>query len=183
MKERPNLNELAKEIYEANKKKGFHDKEQSNEHYLCLVISELMEAVEADRKELRAKYEMHNDITHLDDEGYFNEPAFRHCIKDTLEDELADAIIRLLDLAGLRGLEQFDADFGEILIKDQLLTENIIVIIDILRDKRFELYLNIECAINNIGLLCQHLNIDIWRHVELKIMYNATRERLHGKKY
>lgn len=209
MTPRPNLNILSKQIVEANKLKGFHDKENSNEHYLCLVISELMEAVEADRKGKKANIELMNrDIEeekryrdsllnskarlHPDtieqlkktstDEAIFKE-YFETYIKDSDADELADAIIRLLDLAGLRGLEQFDADFGEILIKDQLLTENIIVIIDILRDKRFELYLNIECAINNIELLCQHLNIDIWRHVELKLKYNATRERMHGKLY
>lgn len=44
------LNKLSKEIYEANKAKGFHDEKHSEEHMMCLVVSELMEAVEADRK-------------------------------------------------------------------------------------------------------------------------------------
>nr|DAK02209.1 MAG TPA: NTP-PPase-like protein [Caudoviricetes sp.] len=50
-----NLNELRDKAYRNAVAHGFHDKELSNEHCLCLVISELMEAVEADRKERFAK--------------------------------------------------------------------------------------------------------------------------------
>ena len=46
----------AKEIYEANKAKGFHENEHSVEHMLCLVICELVEAVKADRKGRRTDY-------------------------------------------------------------------------------------------------------------------------------
>ena len=45
-----NLNELRDKAYRNAVTHGFHDEELSNEHCLCLVISELMEAVEADRK-------------------------------------------------------------------------------------------------------------------------------------
>ena len=46
-----NLNELRNRAYKTACEHGFHDKELSNEHLLCLVTSELMEAVEADRNE------------------------------------------------------------------------------------------------------------------------------------
>lgn len=45
-----NLNALRDRAYKTACEHGFHDTELSNEHLLCLVISELMEAVEADRK-------------------------------------------------------------------------------------------------------------------------------------
>lgn len=45
-----NLNALRDRAYKTACEHGFHDKELSNEHLLCLIISELMEAVEADRK-------------------------------------------------------------------------------------------------------------------------------------
>lgn len=45
-----NLNELRDKAYKNACEHEFHDQELSNEHCLCLVISELMEAVEADRK-------------------------------------------------------------------------------------------------------------------------------------
>ena len=44
-----NLNELRDKAYRNAVTHGFHDEELSNEHCLCLVISELMEAVKADR--------------------------------------------------------------------------------------------------------------------------------------
>ena len=50
-----NLNELRDKAYKTACEHGFHDQELSNNHFLCLVISELMEAVEADRKGRRAK--------------------------------------------------------------------------------------------------------------------------------
>lgn len=31
--------------------------------------------------------------------------------------------------------------------------------------------------------LCGWMDIDIQRHVELKMQYNAGREKMHGKKY
>lgn len=49
-----NLNELRDKAYKTACEHGFHDQELSNNHFLCLVISELMEAVEADRKGRRA---------------------------------------------------------------------------------------------------------------------------------
>ena len=45
-----NLNKWRDRAYKTACEHGFHDKELSKEHCLCLVISELMEAVEADRK-------------------------------------------------------------------------------------------------------------------------------------
>lgn len=45
-----NLNALCDRAYKIACEHGFHDNELSNEHCLCLVISDLMEAVEADRK-------------------------------------------------------------------------------------------------------------------------------------
>ena len=44
------LNTLRDMAYKNACEHGFHDQGLSNEHCLCLIISELMEAVEADRK-------------------------------------------------------------------------------------------------------------------------------------
>ena len=44
------LNALRDRAYKIACEHGFHNEVLSNEHCFCLVISELMEAVEADRK-------------------------------------------------------------------------------------------------------------------------------------
>lgn len=103
------LNALRDRAYKTACEHGFHDTELSNEHCLCLVISELMEAVVADRKGKRSKISTFN----MDYNRYpalVNEEkrficAFEKHIKDSVEDDLCDAVIRLLDLAGLCSID------------------------------------------------------------------------------
>ena len=47
-----NLNELRDEDYAIAKAKGWHDEEHSDSHWLMLIITEIAEAVQADRKNL-----------------------------------------------------------------------------------------------------------------------------------
>lgn len=193
MKERPDLNTLSKEVFEANKAKGFHDVEVSNETLLMLVITELSEAVEADRKGKRGKRANLESFCLLNasskkrtgNPDYFNKVAFEGHIKDTVEDELADAVIRLLDLAGLRDL-YIDNDLMEFYDTKQTFCDEIFWIgrnlmengwdTDYIEHSIYECLSSIEC-------LCTDLQIDLWQHVSLKLKYNQTRPIKHGKNY
>ena len=114
------LTRLAKEIYNRNVEKGFWDHERNIGEMLMLVVSELGEAMEALRKGKMAP-EREPGLA-------YDKDWFAANIKDTFEDEVADALIRILDMCGGLGI-----------------------------------------------------NIDY--HVKAKLEYNATRERLHGKKF
>lgn len=93
------LNELARNIYLANAEKGFWDKERNVGELLMLVTSELGEAMEAHRKGKFANgHEMGSAYATY-------EEWFRNHYKDTFEDEIADAIIRLLDLSAGLGID------------------------------------------------------------------------------
>jgi NTP pyrophosphatase (non-canonical NTP hydrolase) len=119
------LNKLRDEIHEYAINKGFWDNKRETGTLLMLCVSELAEAMEADRNVLYADLE----LIEKDKENFIDfKWSFENSIKDTFEDELADTIIRILDLCGAKG-------------------------------------------------------IDIEKHIELKMKYNATRERMHGKKY
>ncbi|WP_203583416.1 hypothetical protein [Paludibacter sp. 221] len=188
MKTRPDLNTLAKEVYQANKQKGFHDKELSNEHFLMLVITELSEAVEADRKDKTLKSKSINVSKFQEQTKAFNDTAFKlyfeEHIKDTIEDELADAVIRLLDLAGLRGYK----DLKDLLLvatvsEKKTFAENIFSICKDIVYYKYSEPERISCALLNIERLCQILSIDLWLHVELKLKYNQLRPIKHGKEY
>ena len=91
------LNQSAHIIYQNNKAKGFWDKERNVGELLMLVTSELGEAMEAHRK---------NRFTPDFFTGSNHTPkAFEDNVKDTFEDEIADAVIRLLDLSAGLGID------------------------------------------------------------------------------
>ena len=188
-----NLNELRDQAYKIACEHGFHDTELSNEHWLCLVISELMEAVEADRK---GNY-CHSKISSTDrytafptEESRFKK-EFSAFVKDTVEDELSDGVIRLLDLAGLRGV---DIDIPSEWIEDmqvscesETFTESIYDI-SIIPCKHELLYSHdigavIRYMMIAIFGLAKHLDINLLWHIEQKMKYNQLREKMHGKKY
>lgn len=120
--------QIQKKIFENNKAKGFWDKPRETGTLLMLVVTELSEALEADRKGLNARLDIFGQYYKEDLSPYQYTELFDETIKDTFEDEIADAIIRLLDICGAN-------------------------------------------------------NIDIERHINLKLAYNKIRKRMHGKAY
>lgn len=109
------LNQLSKTIFRNNKEKGFWDREMNIGELLMLITSELSEALEAHRKGRKAELaEFEMDIKRLglslsDFQNQENYHAiadnFKLHIKDSFEDEIADAIIRLFDLCGSLGMD------------------------------------------------------------------------------
>lgn len=185
-----NLNELRNRAYKTACEHGFHDTELSNEHWLCLVISELMEAVEADRKGKQPNImQFENGISYPKNDF---RKVYDYCIKGTVAEELADAAIRLLDLAGLRNIdiENFDEEEMDDLAEScngETFTESIYAISIIPTKTEYEYdYLpgrQLNCMLAAILGLAKHLDIDLLWHIEQKIKYNQSRERMHGKKY
>lgn len=181
------LNALRDECYKIACEHGWHDEEHSERHFLCLVITELSEAVEADRKDRHADLKSFNE--QVDAACYAPiEAIFEGYIKDTIEDELADAAIRILDLAGLQ-----DCDIGEAVtvrlksaddyillrayFKASTFTEAVYTIVENLFFDGYEL------ALVNVFNLAYVMDFDLMEHIRLKMNYNRTRERFHGKKY
>jgi len=129
------LNSASREIHKDAKRKGFWDSERETGTLLMLCVSELSEALEADRKNKHANMGRFDEMMKIvkdykrDDFRVDKERLyFQENIKDTFEDELADTVIRILDLCGARG-------------------------------------------------------IDIEKHINLKLEYNRSRERMHRKAY
>ncbi len=189
-----NLNELRDRAYKTACDHGFHDKRLSEEHCLCLIVGDLMEAVEADRKGKRADRESFKSS--YEDEEPHDDANFKYCfekyIKDTISDELSDAVIRLLDIAGLRGisLESASNDINSEYMDDiacmysQLsFTEAIyfIFIKPIVDCKYISTIINE--MIFSIFALAKHLGIDLLWHIEQKMRYNELRPMFHEKKY
>jgi len=100
-----NLNELSKQIYEGNKLRGFDVSKENIGQTLMLIVSELSEALEADRKAKFANMKVFESCMEADDikesdMDYYIKQSFEFNIKDTFQDEIADTLIRLFDLCG-----------------------------------------------------------------------------------
>lgn len=174
-----NLNELRDKAYHNAVVHGWHEENLSDEHFLCLVISELMEAVEADRKGSHSDIEAFNKYCDRID---FKE-NFEGQIKGTVEEELSDACIRLLDLAGLRGydLDSFDyegsdtEDYSDMSFTEAMFRICVYVTDNFYRDEPFIL-------LNEIFAFCRDRNIDIFWFIKQKMKYNELRPFMHGGK-
>ena len=151
------LNALRDRAYKTACEHGFHDEELSDAHMLCLVISELMEAVEADRKGKRANVDRYNK-------------------------KIANSRIDL-NLA-MKDLNNNIDDMSEA-CKDETFTESIYAIstLPVRYDGLYDFPTTVNDMIMSVfGLAC-HLDIDLFWHIEQKMQYNELREKMHGKKY
>jgi len=106
-----NLNELAQQFHEKAKTKGFWDEKKETGTLLMLIVSELSEALEADRKNKHAKLsdfnlcQKINQANHTIGKDEFDIMSFESMIKNTFEDEIADVFIRLFDFVGSRNID------------------------------------------------------------------------------
>lgn len=186
-----NYYETAKEVHANSVAKGFWDKKLSDEHCFMLVITELTEAVEAHRKGRTAS--IPEGIEDFPNKVFI--ASFKSHVKDTVEDELADTAIRLLDIYGHLIVEDSktiditkDVDENYKLLigfDDRSFVEWIYETVQYMCENK-DLYPAIDkvyeglCRLRNIA---ERLGIDLERHIRLKMRYNATRPQLHGKKY
>lgn len=182
-----NLNMLRDKAYECAKAHGWHDAEYTKSHWLCLVISELMEAVEADRNN---RYAL---ITKFNNEVKKNNYVvgsilwvnkFNQYIKDTVQDEMADACIRLMDLAGLYkvDLDKYDYEKGDTHFYYSLtMTESMFLVAESITN--CFMIIEIPKILNEIFAFCISRDFDIIQFIELKMAYNETRPYKHNKQY
>ena len=186
------LNALKEKAHKTAVEHGFYEEVKPDAFYLGLVMSEAGEAINADRKG------MHADTNWFEEgvaNGYLTPVLFESYIKNSVEDEIADIVIRLLDFAGLRGYELNVSSYDLLINHSLLLTLKKCGLPGIL----FRLISALgnafyndrtESGINSlIGILSNHFgwmtgsDKDLWWFVEQKMRYNDLRPRLNGKKY
>lgn len=172
-----NLNTYRDQAYKTACEHGFHETPHSVEHLKCLIVSELMEAVEADRKSYNADMDAFDKYEGLIS---FDENFERH-VKDTVADELADACIRIFDLAGYKNID-LESRKTPAIVPVGTFTEKIYDVVHVLVGCE-QLNRCLKLTLMRIFLLAVVMGIDIEKHIQLKMEYNASRPYKHGKKY
>lgn len=186
------INDFIESAYMNALEHGFHDEKTSFEHQMMLVISEISEAVEADRKNRHAALGLFDHC--FKDSGDFNN-EFISFIKDGVEDELADVCIRLFDMCGYFEIEPYRSEkeieslytdwaneFGGLSFCEQCYHLVNLLTSCSVKDKH-DIEVTFGAALSYIYYLCKSLNIDLVRHIELKMRFNASRGYKHGKEY
>lgn len=186
------LNALKDRAYKTAIAHGFHEEERPDAYWLGLVMSEAGEAINADRKGLHADTKKFEDVIK---NGQIYRLSFEVYIKDSVEDEIADVVIRLLDFAGLRKYNLVYSELAPItlgMIRKHFTEYGLPGILFRLNGwLLYPIYKNsidrtISAVINFIsdsfGVMTGS-DKDLWWFVEQKMRYNELRPMLNGKKY
>ena len=187
------LNALKDKAHTWAEEHGFYEEVKPDAFYLGLVMSEAGEAINADRKGMHADTKRFEEIEAAEKDFSFAE-NFKAHIKDSVEDEIADIVIRLLDFAGLRGFElEFEEDYYYSDIVSSVLEREGLVSAFFQLNGALGIYYdryNLETGINSLIFIYSECfgkmtgsDKDLWWFVEQKMRYNDLRPRLNGKKY
>lgn len=182
------LNALKDRAYKTAVAHGFHEEEKPDAYWLGLVMSEMGEAINADRKGLHGDAVLFND----DLAKMPFKDSFEAHIKDTVEDEIADIVIRLLDFAGMKGYELLITSIDDTTPQKVFEIFNLPGFLfgfiwglseaydqDVLDESVGEVILVLSDCFN----MMTGSDEDLWWFVEKKMKYNETRAMLNGKRY
>ena len=174
------LAKLQQRIWDVATAHGWHEKPISTAQYCGLIMTEMAEAVEADRNGRRFKLTSAppEDIQWF--KGWYQE-----WVKGTIEEEFADVVIRVLDMAQevhgdkMRWLGYYP--YSQVYQENESFIENAWYFI---REVLNWGTMNISDCVSFMFDWAQHLGIDLWQHIEWKMKYNELRPYKHGgKKY
>ena len=174
------LAKLQQRIWDVATAHGWHEQPISTAQYCGLIMTEMAEAVEADRNGRRFKM----TSAPPEDSQWFK-GWYQEWVKGTIEEEFADVVIRVLDMAQevhgdkMRWLGYYP--YGQVYQENESFIENAWYFI---REVLNWGTMNISDSVSFMFDWAQDLGIDLWQHIEWKMKYNELRPYKHGgKKY
>lgn len=186
------LNDLSQRAYEIAKANGFHDKQTPVIVDLMMIITELSEMVQADRKNQRSVGKGSVIVkVWKDNQDVSVNGLYHDLLKGTVEEELADVVIRFLDFAGSRNIPlEIDTErkyVGNIDFTAFTVAEWAMPIVMAISESVAGYYSVssefIESMIEACFKYAEAYQIPLLDIVGIKMKYNETRGHLHGCKY
>lgn len=197
------LASLAEDAFKNADKNGFYTESTEIETVLMLIITEMSEAVQADRHNRHGSIEDYESEIQM---GRDIPTAYKNALEGTVESEFADIAIRILSLLGwmksntlikLKSDSILADEYG--ISKIQFEVQNAINKGSIAKDLyrlngRFSRFVdnescswfvsdNLQEILMRVFAIAHNHNIDLMEHIKLKMKYNESRPYLHGCKY
>ena len=197
------LASLTEDAFKNADKHGFYPDNTDITTALMLIITEMAEAVQADRHNRHGSIEDYESEIQM---GRDIPTAYKNALEGTVESEFADIAIRILSLLGwidsktpikLKSDSILADEYG--IGKIQFVVHNTINKGSIVKDLyrligRFSWLIDNEsCSwfvsdtlqeiLMRVFAIAHNNNIDLMEHIKLKMKYNESRPYLHGCKY
>ena len=163
------INSLIERAHKNALDHGFYECDFNMARSVMLVVSEIGEAMEAERKG------EHTNVEYADDylSGERTDGWFDLFVKDNFEDEIADIFIRIFDLMGHEKMTFIQGDIP----KSKGLYEDLRLLTIYVVSGR------VTKALHRMQALCKGQDINIEQFILAKMKYNENRPYKHGKKY
>ena len=184
------LNALKYRAYNIAVEHGFHKDIKADAYYLGIVMSEAGEAINADRKGRHANTKGFTDF--MKSAQFYFRLAFDSYIKGSVEEKLANIVIRLLEFAGMKryelNIESIDHIFSRhtmLNFYDYKLPGILVRLIAMLADasNEDELHQYVSTVLSDGFERMTGSNKDLWWFVERKIGYNEVLPKFDGEIY
>jgi NTP pyrophosphatase (non-canonical NTP hydrolase) len=196
------LLQYAEQCYSTSASKGFWDQREtrSKGEMVMLMVSELGECLEAHRESRLFDYRKVKTADGLNTVSYSLEEItlwktlYTQAVKGTIEEELADVVIRILDYVHGWNItvipreyrKESTGNFGHDLLRINW------YMLQAFHDDQEAHGVKLNPMSGNkdwgyvlaaIEAFATWYNIDLETHIQWKMRYNSTREKLHGKAY
>ena len=191
------LKQLMTKAHENAKAKGFCNHDLDINQALMLIITEMSEAIQAQRKSRHGSIEDYNKLL-----GVSEEQVYKESLEGTVESEFADIAIRIMSLLGwynsqniiclmndteLRKTEEYhkvEFEHGNYSLPDAMyLIITRMTYFPFSCSPAWMNTLRLQEILVMVFALAHIEGIDLVEHIKLKMKYNESRPYLHGCKY
>ena len=187
---------LANDAYLNAQRHGFYPDNSDITTALMLIITEMAEAVQADRHNRHGSIEDYESEIQM---GRDIPTAYKNTLEGTVESEFADVGIRILSLLGWMDTKRPTKFQSDSYLKEEYEIAKIKYKCGIAKDlyriicflcsyidnnsQYWYISKIIQQTLMQVFALAQNNNIDLMEHIKLKMKYNESRPYLHGCKY